>query len=119
MFGKCNRGWSDAYFTIGLSRLGKEAFEVLRQMNSMSSTVAEQIFSSLNENEVTMVMESLITELRQISDWEQRPKPFNGASFLANKSSKAGKMLKNFLVDVEPKQPWLRTLLKNATWSKD
>lgn len=106
-------------FTIGLSRLGKEAFEALRQMNSVSSTVADQVFSSLNENEVIMVMESLITELRQIPDWDQRPKPFNGAYFLANKSPKAGKMLKNFLVDVEPKQSWLKSLLKSAAWYKD
>ena len=106
-------------FTIGLSRLGKEAFEVLRQMNSVSSTVADQIFSSLNENEVIMVMESLIAELRQISEWNKRPKAFNGAYFLANKSSEAGKMLKRFLKDINQKEIWLETLLKNATWSKD
>lgn len=106
-------------FTIGLSRLGKEAFEVLRQMNSVSSTVADQIFSSLNETEVIMVMESLIAELRQISEWNKRPKAFNGAYFLANKSSEAGKMLKRFLKDINQKEIWLETLLKNATWSKD
>ena len=64
-------------------------------------------------------MEKIIDQLRQISNWDQRPDGFSGACLLANSSDGAAKLLLSFLKELEPlNKPWLRTVLKNCNWYK-
>jgi predicted KAP-like P-loop ATPase len=109
-------------YVVGLSPIGREALSILVATNNISSPAAKKSLETLPLQEQVPVMEGVISQLRQVSDWTNKPKGFAGGCLLAQHSSDAAKVFARFIsgLDLGDKRPaWLSMLLKDEQWYKD
>ncbi|MFL7193004.1 KAP family P-loop domain protein [Escherichia coli] len=109
-------------YVVGLSPYGREALNALIEMKNTSSPAAEALLETLPREEQVPVMEGLISQLRQASDWTRRPKGFSGACVLARHSADAASILIRYLQELQQgtKPPvWMAAALKDEQWNKD
>ncbi len=107
---------------VGLSPVGREALAVLVDTKSTSSPTAGEVLDSLPLEEQVPVMEGLVNQFRQISDWSRQPKGFAGACLLARHSESGAKVLARFIDELdlgESRPPWMATLLDSEQWYKE
>lgn len=109
-------------YIVGLSPAGREILNALLEIKTTSSPTANRLFETLPLEEQIPVMEGVISQLRQVSDWDKKPKGFSGACLLARYSPEAGKVLARFLNELDlgtPPPPWMKAALKTETWHKE
>jgi len=107
------------YAHLGLSQAGQEALIALLSVKNRLSRVAQGIASNLQASEIVLIMENLVADFRKESDWSVRPKGFTGAVSLAEASTEAGKVLRDFIQELFGKgvnEAWLRKMVANAEW---
>lgn len=73
----------------------------LIEMKNTSSPTAETLLETLPREEQVPVMEGLISQLRQVSDWARRPKGFSGACLLARHSADAASIFIRYLQELQ------------------
>ena len=107
---------------IDTKELSKKAREILVELLKLSNMSSPSITSELpllSNDEQVIMMEKIIDNLRQISNWDNRPDGFSGACLLANCSESAAKLLIPLLKELEKQsKPWFRVALKNFGWYK-
>lgn len=109
-------------YVVGLSPSGREALNALIELKNTSSPTADTLLETLPREEQVPVMEGLISQLRQVSDWARRPKGFSGACLLARYSADAASILIRYLQELQQgmKRPvWMTAALKDEQWNKD
>ncbi|MFD0707471.1 KAP family P-loop domain protein [Photorhabdus luminescens] len=109
-------------YVVGLSPSGREALNALIELKNTSSPTAEDLLKTLPREEQVPVMEGLISQLRQVSDWARKPKGFSGACLLACHSADAASILIRYLQELQlgMKRPaWMTAALKDEQWNKD
>ncbi|EBP3167491.1 KAP family P-loop domain protein [Salmonella enterica subsp. enterica serovar Stanley] len=109
-------------YVVGLSPSGREALNALIELKNTSSPTAEDLLKTLPREEQVPVMEGLISQLRQTSDWARKPKGFSGACLLARHSADAASILIRYLqeLQLEMKRPaWMTAALRDEQWNKD
>lgn len=106
-------------YIIGLSSQGKEALATLVSVKNLSSVAAQNALKQLPLEEQVLVMEGIITHLRQVSDWANQPKGFAGAVLLARHSGVAAKILRHFINQLASKHPWMVTMIKDENWNRE
>lgn len=106
-------------YIVGLSPTGREALNVLKGVENMSSPTGQKSVKRLPLEDQVPVMEGVIESLHQHSDWKKQPKGFAGACLLAQHSPEAAMVLKRFIGGLGKQFPWLSTLLQKAEWYKD
>ncbi|MFA0809454.1 KAP family P-loop NTPase fold protein [Microbulbifer epialgicus] len=109
-------------YVVGLSPAGREILEVLANTEHTSSPTAGELLGTLPLQEQIPVMEGVINNLRQVSDWSRKPKGFAGACLLARHSTGAATVLVRFLQELElgaRRPPWMTVALKDEQWHKD
>ncbi|OCG10662.1 KAP family P-loop NTPase fold protein [Gilliamella apicola] len=109
-------------YVMGLSPSGREILNALIGAKNTSSPSIISLLEKLPQEEQVPVMEGLINQLRQISDWTYKPKGFAGACLLARYSTDAATILIRYLHELnsETKQPpWMNAALKSEKWNKD
>jgi len=105
--------------TKELSENAKEILTGLLELKNLSSPSITPKLPSLSIDEQILVMEKIIDHLRQVTDWDNRPKGFSGACLLANSSAIATKLFIPFLKELESQnKPWLKTILNSCEWYK-
>jgi predicted KAP-like P-loop ATPase len=106
--------------SISTKELSPEAKDILIALSNIKNVSAPSIpekFKNLMPDEEIKMMEILIEQLRQATDWSKIPEGFNGACILADAFDNAGKLLNNFIHELgTPKKPWLETRLKTVKW---
>jgi predicted KAP-like P-loop ATPase len=106
--------------TKELSLEARDILIALSKIKNMSTPSISENLKSLMPDEELKIMETLIEQLRQITDWSKIPEGFNGACILADASENAGKLLNDFIRGLEmPRKPWLTTKLKTAKWYQE
>lgn len=106
-------------YIAGLSPNARTALQVLAQTKTLSSPGAQKVLSSLSVEEQVPVMEELINQFRQVSDWNKKPEGFEGACLLAQSSADAANLLRRYIRGLGEQQPWLKALLKSQEWHKE
>ena len=109
-------------YVVGLSPSGRETLNALIELKNTSSPTAEALLEMLPREEQVPVMEGLISQLRQVSDWARRPKGFSGACLLARHSADAASIFIRYLQELQQgtKLPvWMAAALKDEQWNKD
>ncbi|HAU3362115.1 TPA: KAP family P-loop domain protein [Salmonella enterica subsp. salamae] len=109
-------------YVVGLSPSGREALNALIELKNTSSPTAEDLLKTLPREEQVPVMEGLISQLRQTSDWARKPKGFSGACLLARHSVDAASILIRYLQELQlgMKRPaWMTAALRDEQWNKD
>jgi predicted KAP-like P-loop ATPase len=104
----------------GLSALAAEALQVLLRAPNTSSPSGRSAIGTIPDGEHPSVMGGLIQTFRAHADWSTKPKGFDGALMLADRSLDAGSLLSGFIHTVMPAKlrPWLSVLVKNSNWHK-
>lgn len=103
--------------TKELSQEAKDTLIALSKIKNISAPSIPERLKNLMPDEKTKMMETLIEQLRQVTDWTKNPEGFNGACILADASDNASKLLNNFIHELgTPKKPWLETRLKTTKW---
>lgn len=105
-------------YVMGLSPGARTALQVLAKTKNQSSPEAQKAVKTIPMEEQVPVMEEIINQFRQISDWSKRPEGFDGACLLAQSSVDAAKLLFRYIQTLGEQQPWMKTLLKNQDWYK-
>ncbi|RIC86420.1 KAP family P-loop domain protein, partial [Escherichia coli] len=101
---------------------GREVLNALIELKNTSSPTAENLLKALPREEQIPVMEGLINQLRQVSDWDRKPRGFSGACLLARYSTDAASILIRYLQELQlgMKRPaWMTAALKDEQWNKD
>jgi predicted KAP-like P-loop ATPase len=103
--------------TKELSPEAKDILIALLNIRNISAPSIPEKLKNLMPNEEIKMMETLIEQLRQATDWSKIPEGFNGACILADAFDNAGKLLNNFIHELgTPQKPWLETRLKTTKW---
>lgn len=102
----------------GLSTAAREALSVLSKVANMSSPAATNAASSLSTEDVVLVQEALIDELRKVTDWSSKPIGLIGALLLADSHPSAAALLVRYFEGMKRNEPWFKALTKNSTWLK-
>ncbi|NTU50413.1 MAG: KAP family P-loop domain protein, partial [Desulfobulbaceae bacterium] len=106
-------------YIVGLSSLGQEVLSSLVDTRNMSSPTVPKLLESLSLIEQVPVMEGIISNLHQVTDWAKQPIGFAGGCLLAAHSSEAAKIFKRFITGLElsGKRPaWMNSLLNDKPW---
>jgi predicted KAP-like P-loop ATPase len=106
-------------YVVGLSPIGRKALGVLTGVGNLSSPTGKKVVKGLPLEDHVPVMEGIIENLRQLSDWSKKPKGFAGACLLAQQSAPAANVLNRYVGGLGDLRPWMSTLLKNQNWYKD
>ena len=106
-------------YVTGLSPNAREVLQTLAQTQNISSPAAQKALSDLPIEEQVPVMEELIVQLRQVSDWSKQPKGFAGACLLASHSTETAVILRRYIRSLDDQQPWMQALMKKQDWYKD
>lgn len=102
----------------GLSIAAREALSILSKAANMSSPAATKAASSLSTEDVVLVQDALIGELRKVTDWSSKPLGLIGALLLANSHPSAAAILVRYFEGMKRNEPWFKALTKNSTWLK-
>jgi predicted KAP-like P-loop ATPase len=102
----------------GLSQAALDALSALSKTTSISSPAAIKAAKELTAEDATLVQESLITELRKVTDWASKPNGLTGAILLADIHPTAGIPLARYLRGMNRNEPWFKALTKNIDWLK-
>lgn len=102
----------------GLSTAAREALSVLSKVANMSSPAATNAASSLSTEDAVLVQETLIGELRKVTDWSSKPIGLIGALLLADSHPSAAALLVRYFEGMKRNEPWFKALTKNSTWLK-
>ncbi len=94
-----------------ISSAGRALVELLLETENMSSQIAKDTVNSTPQEDYLAVMEEILENLRQISDWSRKPKGFAGAMILAKKDSDCKQTLKQFLNSL-PQERWMAPALR-------
>ena len=108
-------------YVVGLSPIGREVLSALVNTKNTSSPAAERSLNNLPLEEQVLVMEGVISHLRQVSDWSEKPNGFVGACLLARHSPDSAKILIRYLQELElgdTPPPWMMMMLKDEKWHK-
>lgn len=105
-----------AHYVNGLSPQAREALSILINTKRKSSQVALNVLKDISLDECVPMMESLLEELRSITQWNKQPPGFSGAILLSDKSSEAGKLFKRFLSGLNEEPQWMKILIKDYSW---
>lgn len=84
-----------------------------------SGAWARTVFTTANIiDDLPVVMEAIIAEMRKNSDWSRIRPDFRGAFMVAQQSADSGALLMRFIRSLQlPKYPgWLSTTVKGAKW---
>ena len=94
-----------------ISSAGRALVELLLETENVSSQIAKNTVNSTPQEDYLAVMEEVLENLRQISNWSHKPKGFAGAMILAKKDSDCKQTLKQFLSSL-PQEKWMAPALK-------
>lgn len=111
-----------SFYIAGLSPKGQEILSILLSTDKQTSPTTQKTLKSLSLEEQIPVMEGLINQLRQVSDWIRQPKGFAGACLLAQESNEAAQLLYRFINQLKSHgdlAPWFQTKLENEQWYKE
>jgi predicted KAP-like P-loop ATPase len=106
-------------YIVGLSPSARTALQVLSKTKNTSSPEAQKVISFLSVEEQSPVMEELINQFRQVSDWSNKPDGFDGACLLAKSSTDAANLLLRYIQSLGEQKPWLKALLKSQPWYQE
>ena len=105
------------FYGTTLSPQGQEAIKVLSQTMSVNSPSANKAIDVLPLEECTAVMEVIIEQLTQVTDWAKKPKGFIGGSILSDKDPGSAKVFVRFIKGLKIKNPpWMKAALKDKEW---
>ena len=84
----------------------------------MGSPTAKAALEGLRSEEVLVVMDGLIAQMRKDSNWERTRSDFRGAVMAADRSQEAAIQLARFVRSLQlAKMPgWMATMLKRRSW---
>lgn len=105
-------------YVVGLSPKGKEALKALTEVRTLSSQAGLAIIQELALEEHVPVMEGLLEHFRKISDWDIQPPGFAGACLLARGSAAAAKILRVYILNLDP-PAWMQAMLTEEGWFTD
>ncbi len=94
------------------------AVETLSKVSSISSPTGKSAIENLRSEELAVVMDGLISQMRKDSNWSRPRSEFRGAVMVADRSDSAALLLSKFVRSLQlPKIPgWMTTMLKNRPW---
>ena len=101
-----------------MSQVALDAISTLSKTTSMNSPASIKAATDLTAEDATLVQESLITELRKVTDWASKPNGLTGAILLADLQTSAAVPLARFLRGMTRNEPWFKALTKNTEWLK-
>lgn len=107
------------YFTSGLSENGKEQLKALFEVNSLQSQTVKAIVKDISLGDAPIIMDELVSALKQVSSFESKPKGFLGACLLASAVQSTAPGLVAFVKSIPKKPAWMSTILKAQTWYKE
>lgn len=95
-----------------------KALQTLLKVTSISSAAGREAIGAVKGDDLPVVMEAIIAEMRKNSDWSRIRPDFRGAFMVAQQSADAGALLMRFIRSLQlPKYPgWLSTTVKGAKW---
>jgi len=102
-----------------LTGKAREAFEILAEIDRVSSPTGDEAVTGLVANDASAAMAELIAKLRRIADWGQRPKGVAGAIRLAQAFAAEATVLASFLSTIKPLPVWLVPLIDREPWAAD
>ncbi len=104
--------------SASMSPAALTALQTLLNVNSVSSVAARDALNALMPDELPVLMEMLVAEMRKNPDWTRARADLRGAYVLAQRSPPAGALLSRFLRSLQlTRYPgWISTMLKDAEW---
>ena len=103
-------------YTTGLTPEAQESRKILLKTTKLSSPPALKAIDVIPLDEQVTVMEGIITQLRQVQEWNKQPQGFAGSCLLASESENAAKVLTRFISEFDKLPPWMKTMLNNKQW---
>lgn len=103
------------HYANKLSPRATEAFDILLKVKNQSSAskTLQNTLSDLTPEDYTLIMEAIISRLKNNNDWSARPKGFAGALALAKKSENAKKLFYQYLKQLDKNFPWLNSTIES------
>ena len=100
------------------SAAAEHAIETLSKVSTMGSPTAKAALEELRSEEVMVVMDGLIAQMRKDPNWERARSDFRGAVMTAERSEEAAIQLARFVRSLQlAKLPgWMSTMVKHRTW---
>ena len=104
--------------TVSSSAAALHAIENLSKVTSVSSPAGKAALDALRPEELVVVMDALIGDMRKNSAWNRTRSDFRGAVMTADRSEDAAVQLSRFVRSLQlPKMPgWMTTMLKGRSW---
>ena len=104
--------------TVSSSAAALHAIENLSKVTSVSSPAGKAALDALRPEELVVVMDALIGDMRKNSTWTRTRSDFRGAVMTADRSEDAAVQLSRFVRSLQlPKMPgWMATMLKGRSW---
>lgn len=104
------------------SQLSEAASEALRQLSlvkTSASKAAQMAIGAIPVGEHAAVMTELIAQMREHSDWSNKPDAFTGAALLAGANAAAADVLNAYLQSLPGKLPWMKVAVGEKAWFKE
>lgn len=105
-------------YTTGLTTESQDALKTLLKTTKLSSPTALKAVDTIQADEQVAVMEGIITQLRQVQEWDKQPQGLAGAFLLAHASADAARLLTRFISEFKKVNPWMKAMLKDKQWYK-
>ena len=104
--------------TVSSSAAALHAIENLSKVTSVSSPAGKAALDALRPEELVVVMDALIGDMRKNSTWNRTRSDFRGAVMTADRSEDAAVQLSRFVRSLQlPKMPgWMATMLEGRSW---
>lgn len=106
-------------YITGISPAGREILDALIVTQNEASQTAKRLMQTIVLEEEVPIMEGVISHLRTVSDWANKPIGFAGAYILAEHSEASAKILVRYLNSINEHPIWLNRILTQSTWSKE
>ena len=103
---------------VSTSAASLHAIETLSKVTSISSPAGKAALDALRPEDLVLVMDALIGDMRKNSAWNRARSDFRGSVMTADRSEDAAVQLSRFVRSLQfPKLPgWMATMLKGRSW---
>lgn len=106
-------------YITGISPAGRDILDALIVTQNEASQTAKRLMQTIVLEEEVPIMEGLISHLRTVSDWANKPIGFAGAYILAEHSEASANILVRYLGSLNEQPVWLKRVLNQSSWSKE
>ena len=103
---------------VQASAAAVHAMGILSKVSTIASPSAKSALDKLRGEDLVVVMDALITQMRKDSNWNRARSDFRGAVMTADRSDDAAVQLSRFVRSLQlVKIPgWMTTMLKGRSW---